>query len=655
MIPMRIIAAILVTSLSAIGAVTEVYVQERTDVLNGLGYGPAGPYEKIVATAHFAVDPKAEANRAITDIHLAPRNPNGLVEFTADVVVFKPRDSAKGNGTILLDIPNRGGITVLRTFGGAGGDEFGDRYLLAQGYTVVVVGWQFDNPQGLKVYVPVARGETGPLRGLIRSQFIPTERTTTMPLADRSHAAYAPIDLNDPKASLTVRNTPSARATAIPRRAWKFADNGTATMAAGFEPGKIYELVYTAQDPPVSGLGFAAVRDFVSYLRYGGGSVVSALGDQQRFMKRSIAFGASQSGRFLRTLMYHGFNADEKGRKVLDGVWAHVAGGGRGSFNVRFAQPSRDGHPLLNLFYPTDLFPFADLPETDPETGAKAGLLDRTINTPAAPKVFYTNGSYEYWGRAASLTHTTADSQRDAPLAPDTRIYFLTGTQHGAGAKPDRNANIQNRANPVDYRWTLRALLAAFNAWITDGTAPPESQYPRIDRNQLVSYEATPFVRLPGVKYPASLYHAQRLDFGPEFTTRGIASQEPPKSGKPFVNLVPRVSLEDGNEIAGVRQVDLRVPVATYTGWNLRSTAIGAPDMLSDMIGSFVPFARTKAERAQSGDPRPSLEERYADKDEYMKKVAAASADLARERFLLQQDIPRVVAEAGERWDLVAQ
>jgi hypothetical protein len=655
MIPMRIIAAVLVTGLSAFGAVTEVYVQERTDVLNGLGYGPAGPYERFAATAHFAIDPKAEANRAIVDIDLAPRNAKGLVEFTADVVVFKPRDPTKGNGTILLDIPNRGGITVLRTFGGAGGDEFGDRFLLEQGYTVVVVGWQFDNPKGLKVYVPTARGENGPVRGLIRSQFIPPSRTTTMPLADRSHTAYAPLDINDPAARLTVRNTPAARPSAIPRRAWKFADNGTATMAAGFEPGKIYELVYTAQDPPISGLGFAAVRDFVSYLRYGGGSAVSALSDQRRFLKRSVAFGASQSGRFLRTLMYHGFNADEKRRKVLDGVWAHVAGGGRGSFNVRFAQPSRDGHPLLNLFYPTDIFPFADLPETDPETGATAGLLDRSLNTPAAPKIFYTNGSYEYWGRAASLTHTTADSKRDVPLAPDTRIYFLSGTQHGAGAKPERNANIQNRANPVDYRWTLRALLTAFNAWITDGTAPPESQYPRIDRNQLVAYEATPFVRLPGVTYPASIYHAQRLEFGPEFATRGIVSQEPPKMGKPFLNLVPRVSLEDGNEIAGVRQVDLRVPLATYTGWNLRTPAIGSPGMLYDMIGSFVPLARTKTERAKTGDPRPSLEDRYRDRDDYMTKVAAAAADLVRERFLLAKDVPRVIAEAAERWDLVTQ
>jgi hypothetical protein len=653
--PMRLIAILLGTAVSMCAAVTQVYVLERTDVLHGVAYGAAGPYERIAAKAHFTVDPKADANRGITDIDVAPRNENGLVEFSADVVVIKPREPAKGNGTILLDIPNRGGITALRTFGGGTGDEYGDRYLLEQGYTVVVVGWQFDNPNGLKVFVPSARRDGNPIRGLVRSQFIPMERGTTMPLADRKHAAYEPADRNDKTARLTVRNTPSAQPAAIPRTAWNFANGESIRMAAGFEPGKIYELTYTAQDPPISGLGFAAVRDFVSYLKYGGGSATSVLNDQRRFLKRSVAFGASQSGRFLRTLLYNGFNADEKGRKVLDGVWAHVAGGGRGSFNVRFAQPSRDGHPLLNLFYPTDLFPFTDLPQTDPETGVTAGLLDRTLNTPAAPKIFYTNGSYEYWGRAASLTHTTADSRRDAPLAPDTRIYFLAGTQHGAGARPERNARIQNRANPSDYRWTMRALLAAFNAWLTDGVAPPDSQYPRIDRDQLAAYQAIPFPRMPGVKFPGSMHHPHRLDFGPEFSQAGVITQEPPKIGKPFQALVPRVSLDDGNETSGVRPVDLRVPVATYTGWNLRTPAIGSPDLLYDMVGSFIPFARTKAERTRSGDPRPSIEERYGDKDGYMTKVSEAASALVRERFLLERDVPGVKAEAAARWDLVMQ
>ncbi len=645
---MRYIALLLATALSTVAAVRTVRVIERTDVLNGESMGAPGPYERMVMKAEFAVDPKDPADKIIADIDLAPKAADGTVEFSADVIVLKPRDPSKGNGTILFEVSNRGGMGLLRMFNASqAGDEMGDRYLMTQGYTLVWVGWQFDVPkqQALKLYAPIAHMANGnPIAGLVRSQFVPSTRGTTMPLADRNHVPYAPVDLSDKDANLTVRDKPESPARPIARSEWSFANSSSATMAAGFEPGKIYELVYRSQDPPVVGLGPAAIRDFISYLKYGGGSTTSALGDQRRFMKRAIGFGTSQSGRFLRTYLYYGFNTDEKGRKVFDGVWAHVAGAGRGSFNIRFAQPSRDGHPLMNLFYPTDLFPFTDLPEDDPDTKATAGLLDKTLNTPGAPKVFYTNGAYEYWGRAASLIHTTADGKQDAPLAPDTRIYFLAGTQHGPGAKPERN-HTQNRLNPADYRWTMRALLAAMNTWLKDGTAPPDSQYPRIDRGQIADLNSVQFPKMPGVELPAKMYHAYHLDF----------SQEPPKIGTPFPQLIPKVSLEDGNEIAGIRSVDLRVPLATYTGWNLRSGDVGSPDMLGDMTGSFIPFARTKAEREKTRDPRLSIEERYASREEYLSKVKVAAEDLVRQRFLLDSDVTRVTEAAGARWDLIVK
>jgi hypothetical protein len=651
---MRCVVFLLTAALSLSAAVRHVRYVDRTDVLNGASFGPAGPYERLVVKVEYAVDPKLPANRRITDIDLAPKDDGGAVGFFADAIVVKPRDPAKGNGTILFEVPNRGGMGLSRMFGPGGADEYGDRHLLEQGYTLVWVGWQFDVPaaQPLKLYPPIARQADGsPITGLVRSQFIPAARTTAMPLADRNHAAYAPLDLAEATAALTVRESPEAPARAIPRKSWKFANDSSITMASGFEPGRVYELVYRSQNPPVAGLGPIAVRDFVSYLRNGGASNTSALGDQRRFLKRAIGFGTSQSGRFLRTFLYDGFNADEKGRIVFDGVWPHVAGAGRGSFNIRFAQPSRDGHQLLNVFYPTDLFPFTDLPETDAETGATAGLLDRTLNTPGAPKILYTNGSYEYWGRAASLIHTTTDARQDAPIPPTTRIYFLTGTQHGPAAKAERN-HTQNRANPSDYRWTMRALLAAMHAWIKDGVEPPESRYPRIDRGEAAPFETFPFPRLPGAGIPRTLYHASRLDFGPEFASAGIMTVEPPRIGKPFPQLVSKVNVQDGNEIAGVRPLDLRVPLATYTGWNLRSAEIGAPGMLSDMIGSFVPFAKTRAERLKT-DGRLSIEERYKNRDDYMEKVRAAAGDLVRERFLLEADVERAVAAAGERWDLV--
>jgi hypothetical protein len=636
----------LATALSTSAAVRTVRTIERTDVLSGDSFGPAGPYEKMVMKAAFTVDPKLPANAIVTDLNLAPKNDEGLVEFSADVIVIKPRDPAKGNGTILFEVSNRGGMGMLRMFDPGGADEYGDRHLLAEGYTLVWVGWQFDvaRQQPLKLYTPIARQPDGrPITGLVRSEFVPSERVTIMPLADRNHVAYAPLDMTDREAALTVRDKPTSPARAIPRGSWKFSDDAHASYRDGFEPGKIYELVYRSSNPPIAGLGPAAIRDFISYLKYGGGSATSSLGDQRRFLKRAIGFGTSQSGRFLRTFLYYGFNTDEKGRIVFDGVWAHVAGAGRGSFNIRFAQPSRDGHPLMNLFYPTDLFPFTDLPETDPVTHNAAGLLDRTPNTAGAPKIFYTNGSYEYWGRAASLIHTTPDAKQDAPISPNTRIYFLAGTQHGPNARPERN-HTQNRVNPNDYRYTMRALLVAMTTWLKDGAAPPDSQYPRIDANQLAPFEAIPFPGM-GVKFPSSLYHAYHLDF----------STEPPKIGGPFPQLVPRWSLEDGNEIAGIRSVDLRVPLATYTGWNLRSPDIGAPDMLADMQGSFIPFARTKAERAKTPDPRPSIEERYSGREDYLAKVRQAAADLVRERFLLESDVPQVVENAAARWDLVTK
>ena len=297
---MRAAVAFAVASLALTAAVKEVHVVERTDVLGGKPFGAAGPYERIVAKAQFAVDPKNPANTIITDVSKAPVDGDGQVEFGADVIVIKPRDPKTGNGTILFEVSNRGG-TGLGMFG-RGSEDYGDGFLLEQGYTIVWVGWQFDVPRDrpLKAYVPIARDGDSPIRGSVRSQFIPAERTRTMPLADRNHVAYQPVDINDDSAVMTVRAAATVAPATIPRNAWKFADNSTVTMAAGFEPAKIYEVVYTAENPPFAGLGPAGVRDFVSYLKYGGGSPPSLLNDQAQYLKRAIGFGTSQSGRFLR-------------------------------------------------------------------------------------------------------------------------------------------------------------------------------------------------------------------------------------------------------------------------------------------------------------------------------------------------------------------
>ncbi len=637
-------------ALALTAAVRKIHLVERTDI-------PGYKYERIVAKAHLAVDPKVDANRSIRDIDLAPRNEQGLVEFAADLYVVKPRNPAEGNGTVLFEVSNRGNKGMLGMFGLATSgrnprtkEDFGDGYLLEQGYTLVWIGWQADVPNGedaLRLFAPAATENGRAITGPVRSEWIVDRKQTEYSLGDRgTHIPYAPA--ND-EATLTVRDSGHGPRRTIPRAEWRLAEGGRVVFDAGFEPGKIYEVVYTAQGPTVTGLGPAAVRDLISFFKYDGDGVI-LLGEQFRHIKRAIAFGTSQSGRFLRAYLYYGFNRDEKNRKVFDGVWAHVAGGGLGSFNHRFAQPSRDGHPFLNFLYPTDIFPFTDAEQTDPETGLTEGILARAKKDNVVPKIFYTNGSYEYWGRAASLIHTSLDGQKDVTPEPDTRIYLVAGAQHGPGQFPPRRNHTQNLSNPNDYRFAHRGLLAAMNAWVSEGKQPPASTYPRIDRDNLVPLGALAFPKLPGVQLPKTTQMAWRADYGSAFRSTGIVTKEPPSTGKPFPILVPQVD-RDGNETAGIRLPEIQVPLGTYTGWNLRDGSQGAAGEYLNMVGSFFPFARTKAERTRNRDPRPSIEERYGSRENYMAKITAAAKELAASGYVLARDVPALEQRAGRHWD----
>ncbi|MGO4884420.1 MAG: alpha/beta hydrolase domain-containing protein [Bryobacteraceae bacterium] len=637
-------------------ALLRIEVSERSDVLEGKPFGDAGPYERIVGKAYFAVDPSLAANKIITDIAKAPRGDDGLVHFSADFYCLKPRDPHHGNNAVLFEVSNRGGKALLHFFdlGGANDPrtehDFGDGFLLERGYTLVWLGWEFDVPPSpalLHFYAPVARGITG----LVRSEMTVNRKEMRRSLGDRAALAYAAWHPDDPALTLTMRDHPDSPRRTVARDSWHIEGGTHIVMPAGFEPGKIYELVYTAKDPPVAGLGEAAVRDVISFLKYGI-ETDTILGDHHDFIKRAYAFGVSQSGRFLRTFVYDGFNGDEKGRRVFDGMMIHVAGAGRGSFNLRFAQPSRDGHPFLNTFYPTDIFPFTDLAETDAETGITDGLLTHATSPANVPRIFYTNTSYEYFGRSASLIHTTLDGSKDAALAPKTRIYFLAGCQHGPAAFPPQRGIGQNLPNPNDYRWTLRALLVALDAWIAEGQEPPASRYPKIADGGLTTLGAVAFPKLPGVEFPTRIQRAWHVDYGEEFRTAGIVTIEPPKVGSAFAVRVPQVD-QDGNDTAGIRMPATAVPLATYTGWNLRSPQIGAPDELVSMAGSFIPFARTKADRVKAGDPRLSVEERYASKQAYLDKVGAAAEDLVKGGYLLERDVSLVTARASAEWDFV--
>lgn len=645
------------------GAVRRIQVAERSEVLGGRPFGRAGAYERIAGRVEFAVDPKIAANQIICDIGLAPVDAEGRVAFSADLFVLRPRDAAKGNGIALFEVLNRGNKGMVRLFNLAKGsndprsaEEFGDGFLLERGYTLVWLGWQADVPLEagrMRLRTPIARNLDGsPVTGLVRADFVPPVRETVHSLGDRNHIPYAVLDPTDNVVRLTVRDRADAPRRVIPRDRWRFSDDGTAVaMESGFEPGQIYEVVYRAKDPPLVGLGPAAIRDLISFLKYARHDGGAAAGLEGR-TKLALGFGISQSGRFLRTFLYYGFNRDEQGRKVFDGVWAHVAGGGRGSFNHRFAQPSRDAHPHMNFFYPTDIFPFTDASQEDPSTGRKGGLLERARRHGVVPRIFYTNGSYEYWGRAASLIHTTLDGRADVPPAPGTRIYLLAGTQHGTAEFPPSRQGVRYFSNPADYRWPMRALLAAFERWLTQDVEPPPSRYPRISDGTLVPLEKVRFPAIPGVRFPDRIHRAWRADYGPDFYSAGVVTKEPPAIGEAYGVLVPQTDA-DGNELAGIRLAVARAALGTFTGWNYRAAEIGAPGELADMIGGYFPFPRTEAERAASGDPRAAVMERYGGRDDYLAKVRAAAEALVQEGFGLPGDVERMVEEGARQWEFV--
>ena len=657
----RLTFLILVLASSLRAEVVRIEVKNRADLLSGKTFGSAGAYEKLSGRIYFAVDPKNSPNRAVADIDKAPKNAAGKVESSSDFYLIKPKDAGRGNGTVLYEVSNRGGKGMLGFFNFASGSldpkteaELGDGFLLEQGFTLLWLGWQFDVPNregSVRAYPPIARAaDGGPIQGLVRSDFEPVEKTFEASLADRGHMAYAVADPKDPANVLTVRDSAEGPRRTIPRDQWDFTTDGRSVrMAAGFEPKKIYEVVYKSQDPPLAGLGSAATRDVISRLKYGSAPELSIASGT---IKTAIAFGASQSARFLRTYLYDGFNEDESQRKVFDGMMIERAASARGSFNVRFAQPSRDGDPWANFLYPVNLFPFTDAAELDPETGRRDGLLTHRMKQQFWPKVMYTNSSYEYWGRAGSLFHTTLDGKEDVRLMPNVRAYLMAGAQHGVGPFPPARTIGQQLVNPLDYRWAMRKLLVAMNRWIVDGTEPPPSAIPAIGNGTLVSRDKLKFPRIPDVVVPAAPQKAYRADYGPEFVTKGIVSQEPPKLGSGFPTFIPQVDA-DGNDIPGIRMPEIAVPLATYTGWNLYNDRSGPTNVMSTTTGSFIPFPRTRAERARTNDPRISIEERYQSRAQYLDLISKAANDLVSKGYLIKEDVPRIVEQAGARWDYV--
>ena len=639
--------------------VVRLRIERRELILNGRAFGAAGPYEKLVGKVDFGLDPSLPRNGEIVDLMLAPRNTRGEVEASADFYMLKPVDPRKGNGRLFHEIGNRGGKAMLSTFQKAAGSpdptteaQFGDGALMRQGFTLLWLGWQWDVPERpgtMRMDMPIATEKGQPITGIVRGNFILNERATTASVADRAHQAYAVLDRDSAENVMTVRDDPTGKGQVIPRSRWRFVDEGIVALDGGFEPGRIYDVVYRTSNPRILGFGLSGVRDLISFLKYDTSADNPVPG-----IRVAIGWGVSQSGRYLRHFLYQGFNEDEQGRKVFDGMFDQVGGAGRGSFNHRFGQASRDALQYFNILFPVDLFPFTDGPSTDPESGITDSLLARAERTNTAPKIFHLLTNSEYFNRAGSLVHTDPTGTKDADLPANTRVYMIASAPHGPGPFPplaNVGGGMTGRAmlNPLDYSPATRALFRALDRWIVDDVAPPPSAYPKIADGTLTPPASAGWPAVPGYQLPQQPLRAFHLNFGADWA-KGIVSVEPPEIGKAFVVSVPAVDA-DGNVRAGIRLPDIAVPLATQAGWNYRDASIGAPDRLAGEIGSYIPFARTKADRDRTADPRPSIEERYRNRDEYVGRFAASALALVDRGYLLPEDVADLLKHAVEHYD----
>ncbi len=666
---MKAIASAVVLVLSLVwlahAEVVRMEVRERAPFADGHKFGDVGAYEKIVGRLHCEVDPNDPSSARIADIKLAPRNARGRVEFWTDFFLLKPVDSKRGNGRLLYDVNNRGNKLALWTFNEARGNnpttlaDTGNGFLMRNGWSVLWCGWSGEVDPGndrILAGVPVATDNGKPITGKVYVEICRDEPVESSPLYWTPWMLaipYPPVSTDTKQARLTMRPTRFQPAVEIPADQWAFArvedgkriaDTGHLWVKGGLRPGWLYELVYTARDPRVSGLGLAAVRDCVSFFRYENKTPLAGA------IQHAYIFGISQSGRFVNHFIYEDFNADERGRMVFDGGISHVSGSGRGLFNQRFGMATLCATQHENVLVPSESFPFNTVPQTDPVTRRTGDLLASARARGKMPKIFFTQSSTEYWTRGASLLHTDVDGKRDASLDPNVRLYLAAGAQHLGGTTTDRRS-YQNLCNPLNDRPPiLRALLVALDDWASRGVPPPDSRYPRISNGTLVTVEeyAKMFPKIPGVRPPKVCYTPFRLDFGSRWEKEGIANIVPPKIGKPYRTLVPSVD-RDGNEIAGIHLPDVAVPQATYTGWNLRAAAAGAEGMLAPYYGSYLPFARTAEERQKTGDPRPSVMERYPSRMVYLHHVKEAVRRLRSERLLLEEDAAALLKTAEQR------
>ncbi len=673
--------ALLVPCLAS-GRVVKFVITQRRVLANGMSFGKAGPYERLDGIAYMEVDPHDPLNAVIVDLDKALRNARGMVEFSSPFIILKPIDMAKGNHKIWYGVNNRGNIIELnwRAFPPVPTSndpltaaDVGNNLFLELGYTFVDAGWEgnvIPNNHRLAPTLPVARNADGsPIVGLTRVEYPGTgdfaAPVFTSPLEGASGASftsYETADTDTTHSTLTMRDTETAPRVPIPSNQWAFGKcpTGQASLVPtttdiclfnGFQLDKVYELVYPAKNPIVQGLGYAVTRDIASFLRYethddvGNPNPLAASGSTVG-IRRCYGSGTSSTGMYMRDWLYLGFNEDEAHRNVFDAVQIAIPGTHRGLFNVRFSDPniwSNQDHSFdfVSNSYPPQTFAV----RTDPISGIRDGILKRPATDPL---VFQIDTSNEFWNMMASL-NAVDGLGHPVRIPRNVRMYFLSSTAHlgatglfslPAGAKGICDYATANAAFiTAAYAPTLRALVVALDRWADKGIEPPPSNYPRLENGTLVSQEeaAEGFPNIPGVSFPTSMNVFHLLNFGPQFNSEGgIETILPPELGPSYENLIPLTD-RNGLDVAGVRAMEIRAPIGTSTGWNVRAPGHRAPD-LCGLNGSFFPFATTKAERIANGDPRMSLQERYTDHQGYVRAVRRAARELRQNGFLLQED-----------------
>jgi hypothetical protein len=638
-----VLALPLTLPLVAQAAITSIRVDRVEPFAAGATFGAAGAYERVAGIARGELDPADPRNAGIVNLALAPRNARGRVEYETDFYILRPVDPARANGKVIYEVNNRGRKFLLHWIldapaqAGAANNEprsledAGNGLLFRMGYTMAWSGWDPDAPRannGMAMTVPIATRDGNAIVRMIRDELVSGTRAAPATTFRLSYAA-ASTDTKD--ARLTVRAREGDAPTLIAADKWAYVDARTIRLlpeGTAPQPGALYELRYPARDPKVLGIGFAATRDFVSFLRYDARDAAGTINPARAGIKVVLALGISQSGRYLRDHIVQGFNQDEKKRKVFDGVLAHISGIGKVFLNAEFGQPLRTNTQHEDHTYPENAFPFSAAALDDPVSGSKGSLLRGDGFDPLLIEV---NTSTEYWQKGAALLHTDPLGARDVPLPKAARVFFVAGTQHAGrvGLKPDRGpcANPRNPHNPAP---ALRALLMALDEWATTGREPPPSRVPRIADGSLVAWDAVRFPALPGFEIAKQ---GNRLELFGDWV------DPKPDRSKAYRALVPAIDL-DGNETAGIRLPDIAVPLATYTGWNLYASPYPEGE-LCDRDGSYLPFARTAAERQKIGDARRSILERYTDKADYIAKVKAAAAELVAARLLLREDAER--------------